>query len=117
MRKFFLVAAVAVLAVSGAASAETCPGPGDIAQKANEAGGFLYAAKGNWRGENPMAVEGDLETLKFVNAKITDNSVVCRYEGGSKAFLSMSRPTAATPAGSAWKDKSCEGDITSCSFN
>lgn len=116
MRMFSLVAVVAALAMSGQALAETCPSAGDIAQQANKSGGFLYAAKGNWRGENPMATEGDLKTFKFVNAKITDKSVICRYEGGTEAFLSLSRPTTATPDGSAWKDNSCEGDLASCSF-
>ncbi|MDG9884770.1 hypothetical protein N7650_18200 [Pseudomonas sp. GD04058] len=115
--RIFFAAAVAVLVMSGQALAETCPVPGDIAQRANATGGFLYAAQGNWRGENPTAVEGDLKSLRFVNAKITDKSVICRYEGGTEAFLSLSRPTTATPAGSAWKDGACEGDAASCSFN
>lgn len=117
MRSFSFAAAVAVLVMSGQALAATCPATGDIEQRANSSGGFLYAAKGNWRGENPMAAEGDLKTFKFVNAKITSDSVICRYEGGTAAFLSMSRPTTGKATGSAWKDNTCEGEVGSCAFD
>lgn len=117
MRSFSLAAAVAVLVMSEQALAATCPATSDIEQRASESGGFLYAAKGNWRGENPSAGKEDLPTLKFVNAKITDQAVICRYEGGTAAFLSLSRPTTAKATGSAWKNNTCEGEVGSCAFD
>ena len=116
MRISILVSAVVLATAATAATAATCPAPGSITQSAAGTG-FNYAAPGGWKGENPMADEGDLKGFKFDSAKVTDSAVVCRYISGDEGFVSLSLQGAKSPDGSGWKDKACAGgDVSSCAF-
>lgn len=117
------------------ATSTACPEVASIKQSPGEYGGFDYkvtTADGKkWTGENPMAGEKDLNTLKFKGAYIVSGKefVACDYEGEGEAAVRMTLEIGKSTVrgtGSAWTssknadgaaESHCAGPTaTQCSF-
>lgn len=111
-----IATSVLALLMAGNAIAATCPSASGITQK-EEGQGYAYSAEGGWKGDNPMASAEDLKSFKFVGAKVTDRSVICRYEGDNDGGASLALAGVRQVDGNGWKDGECTaGDVTACAF-
>lgn len=116
MHKHALAITALTLLLTGQAFAATCPSATKITQKP-DGQGYSYSAEGGWAGDNPMADEKDLKTFKFVGAKLTDKSVICRYEADGEGGASLSVASVKQADGSAWKGGECvASDVGACAF-
>lgn len=116
MRTLSLSLIALCLALAAQASAANCPSPSDISQK-EEGQGYAYSAMGGWAGENPVANEDDLKSFQFVGAKITEGSVICRYEGEGDGGTSLAMKASKRATGSSWNKGECTASVTSaCPF-
>ncbi|WP_369987270.1 hypothetical protein [Pseudomonas xanthosomatis] len=111
-----IATSVLTLLMAGNAVAATCPSASSITQK-EEGQGYAYSAEGGWKGDNPMASVEDLQSFKFVGAKVTDKSVICRYEGDNHGGASLALAGARQADGDGWKNGECKAsDEAACAF-
>jgi hypothetical protein len=117
MRTITYTACAALLLLTGNAMAQTCPHPSNITQNAGD-NGYTYSAKGGWVGDNPMGNHEDLQSMKFTGAKITDTSVICRYEAEELGGASLSIQARKQPTGDGWNsNRECtKSDVKACAF-